>query len=31
MQRIANAVKELATRLNALGDATGGVASTVAV
>ncbi len=31
MQKIANAVKELATKLNALGDATGGVASTVAV
>ncbi len=31
MQKIANAVKELATKLNALGDATGGVAATVAV
>lgn len=31
MQKIANAVKELATKLNALGDATGGVATTVAV
>ena len=31
MQKVANAVKEIATKLNALGDATGGVASTVAV
>jgi len=31
MQKLANAVKELATKLNALGDATGGVAATVAV
>ena len=31
MQKLANAVKELATKLNALGDATGGVAVTVAV
>ena len=31
MPKVANAVKEIATRLNALGDATGGVAVTVAV
>lgn len=31
MQKLANAVKEIATKLNALGDATGGVAATVAV
>lgn len=31
MQKLANAVKEIATKLNALGDSTGGVATTVAV